>query len=281
MAKKPPTGRKGRGGRRRKSRKRPSKKAIAAKRHEIAVRYGAHEARARELRPKKSIGHIRIQELKRLIRDRHGGNELPDTRAGGELLRFALEHFAHMDNGDGLARSFASIYAPWLAEGKFNRVWDCVSVNPRRTDADEAGIRVDLTFEERERLRITTMFCVDKTREEVQAIHRERKRARDRDRQQRKRRPMIRETSRYSSAVVLGRREVAILKLLGSDWTPVTALVETIASEPAFAAIAPGSMPPLVHRTIKRLQSCGKAEIAIEGGEGKKRRMLVRAAKHS
>lgn len=278
MAKKPPSGREERGGHPTSPNKPPSEKEVAAKQHEIAVRYGAHEARARELRPKKSIGHIRIQELKRLIRDRHGRDELPDTKAGGEFVRFALEHFAHMDNGDGLARNFASIYAPWLAESEFDRIWDCISVNPPRTDASEAGIRVDLTFEERERLRITTMFCIDKTREEVEANKKEKKRARDRDRQRRKRQPMIRETSR-DSAVVLGRREAAILKRLDGDWTPASALVQTIASEPAFATAAPGSVRPLVHRAIERLQSFGKAEIAIEGGQGKKRRMLVRATK--
>ncbi len=125
------------------------------------------------------------------------------------------------------------------------------------------------------------MFCTDKSRQEVQAIHRERKLARDRDRQRRKRQPMIQEASADNKNYTLGRRELAILRRLNGDWTPATALIEIMTSDATFATVAPASMRPLVHRSIKRLQRCGKADVWDQNGEGEKQRMLVRAKKPS
>lgn len=282
MAKKPPSGREGRGGHPTSPNKPPPEKEVAAKRHEIARHYDALDAKAREARPKKNVPQYRVSEIGRLIVDRYGTKGLPDDRAGREILAFALESFAHVNQDySDPARKFAENYAPWLPAEEFNSLWERVFPLRPFADSDEAGLRVDLMFDERDRLRIGTMFCVDKTKEEVREILRNRKRARDRDRQRKKRQPMIQQNSESSARQALGYRELAILSQVGKKWTAAPALIKTLTSEPAFAELSANSMRTVFHRLVDRLQRCGKVETTMEDGEGRKRKKLVRAAKSS
>ena len=150
----------------------------------IAIRYRA-DARMRAERgpPETKIPCLRGRELERLFRDRYG-RHLPDDDAGRDDFLIAAHTIAGRGkNPDKRIRAFAAAWAPWMEAGELAAVIATVVPHPRRYTALQAGNRLGLTDEERDRLRITTIRAAGVTDQEMA----DRRRAKDRDRKTAKR----------------------------------------------------------------------------------------------
>lgn len=127
----------------------------------------------------------RLREIDRLIANRHG-QFVPVERISGYL---AVAAFCHEDAASSLAwvrrytpaavAGFDDIFAPVRLE-KEGRRWNL--------SGEDAGARVGLTFEERQRLCISTMWAADMPIAEQKEQIKEAKRERERERIAAKRR---------------------------------------------------------------------------------------------
>ena len=119
----------------------------------------------------------RLREIDRLIADRHG-QFVPVERISDYL---AVAAFCHQDTASSLAwmqryapsavAGFDDLFAPVRLE-KEGRRWNL--------SVEDAGARVGLMFEERQRLGITTMWAADMPIAEQKEAIKEAKRERDR-----------------------------------------------------------------------------------------------------
>ncbi|WBL82304.1 hypothetical protein I3J27_18400 [Bradyrhizobium xenonodulans] len=140
---------------------RPAPHIVKAKKREIQIRH--RNGRKFSMAPK------RLAEIDRLLVHRYG-RELPDDDAGRDDALIMLHHFAH--GGDALNRMTAWMArrAPWMPPGEANALIDRVFAKPIKWGAETMGKRLRLTWAERTKLKIGTVWAFDITREEAAAI---------------------------------------------------------------------------------------------------------------
>lgn len=102
------------------------------------------------------ITRRRLRELTDLIRDRCG-HELPDDDAGREYLAIVVDHMGHLVDGRNRALNFAGLWAPWMPASDLWLLFEAAAQMPRSWKAEELGRELNLSPEDRRRLRVTTI----------------------------------------------------------------------------------------------------------------------------
>jgi hypothetical protein len=134
-----------------------------------------------------TLRRCRLDELRRLFRDRYGGPVLPDDDAGREDLCELLLLASMAFNPDRTMRNVLSQAAPWMPTAEAEQLIDDVNRTPiylRKPSARILGDRLRLTSEERHRLAIRTIRPFDRTDEQLKRD----RNAKDKERKWRKRR---------------------------------------------------------------------------------------------
>ena len=85
-------------------------------------------------------------------------------------------HLAELSNPEARIRDWMYRRCPWFSVAEIEVISDKVAAKPLRWSATTLGRRINLLFEDRERLRLTTIAPVDMTREEIAELRKQRKR---------------------------------------------------------------------------------------------------------
>jgi hypothetical protein len=132
----------------------PDPRTVNAKKREIARRYARKHDKRLELTV---VARMRVSQLERLFASRYG-QTLPDDDAGRDDL-FVAAHHVCTKGGDIIA--WASLWAPWLGDTEARKLAARVSANPLRWKADTLAARLNVSYAERQRLKLTTIGAVD------------------------------------------------------------------------------------------------------------------------
>ncbi len=158
--------------------KRPSPGVIKAKKAEVAKRYRWHRKHA----TKPQLTAIRLAELNRICAARYG-DCIPHNDIGRKLALIAAHHLAHLaGHPQRLLMRWASLRAPWLTIASVNAILAEVATNPKTWKADTLAKMLDLTMDERQALRITTIGAIDCSKSQREARRRQQKKLRERTR---------------------------------------------------------------------------------------------------
>jgi hypothetical protein len=124
---------------------------------------------------------VRLAELERFLIDRWGPT-LPDDDAGNEDAFVMASQLANLADAETRVAGWLAARAPWMSITSRQALTARVIAKPLRWSSGALARRLNLTAEERDRLKITTIGAVDQTPEERVALRKERKRQRERDR---------------------------------------------------------------------------------------------------
>lgn len=117
-------------------------------------------------RPKaqpRTLASIRVNELTRLFRARHG-YQLPDTPLGRDHAGIMCQHLAEA-SADPLKRinDWLGLWCPWMTIGEAKVIREQCILQPRRWKAKTLGFRLRLVDVDRATLGIRTIAAVDLT----------------------------------------------------------------------------------------------------------------------
>jgi hypothetical protein len=256
------------------SNSRPSADIVAARKREIAQRYGRRHG------PQSAKGRItslrRAQAL-RLLKHRHGAT-LPDNADGRAALQVLLEL--------GLDGMGALAVATWASGGELDRLIEAADDNwrfwgrdSRRNDTitQRLGERLEVTFAEKTALRLYHLGCIDADLRDVADHYRKRKNQRDKAGRVRKREQRsaqeaatttpgtlptgweLKQTNPRAFALAVGPLikygcwEVPDLASYAGQWLDV------------FKGLRPDALRQAVHRALTALQRPGLLEVGTNG----------------
>lgn len=149
-------------------------KLQSAQHREIKRRYRRRSAP----RTKPQFASLRLRDLTKLIRARHGV-ELPNDAAGLLMVEIVAHHLA-MLNANPIDRinRWVDLWAPWYRIGELKTLREEVLRNPKRWKADQLAWVLRLIEADRRALGITTIGAIDMGKRERMARRRQRSRAR-------------------------------------------------------------------------------------------------------
>lgn len=151
--------------------RKPAPKLVKAKHHEIDVRYGVDKRHRQEDR-KFNMAPVRLAELNRLFDYRYGQPELTDDDAGRDDAKIAVHHLVQIGGktAPGVrAAAWLARRAPWMPRDEAEALIAAALAKPIRWGADTLGKRVRLTWAERKKLKIGTIWAIDMSRAEAAA----------------------------------------------------------------------------------------------------------------
>jgi hypothetical protein len=159
---------------------RPDAATVAAKKHEIAVRY-------RKGKRPFSMASKRVKELRGLFESRHG-NQLPDDDAGRDDAKVMLDHMAARPGAmPAHLETFLRQWCPWMDADEIAEMTADAMAKPLRYRADTLATRLRLTEAERTALNIMTIGAIDLPKAEREARRKVQSSRRSRDWRARKR----------------------------------------------------------------------------------------------
>lgn len=129
------------------------------------------------------IAKLRAGELSRLFFTRYRGTILPDDDAGRADALIMINHLIMLADGKRQVLDWCRRCAPWFLDHA-QLLLDELIKRPRKYRADPLGQLLNLTSEERDRLKIHTIGAVDLDREQ----RKQRRREKDKKAKQEKRR---------------------------------------------------------------------------------------------
>lgn len=132
--------------------------AVARTRRLIKLAYDAEE-RAHKLSPTKMRKTIRIRDIERVLAFNYRG-PLPDDDAGLEDLKIMIHHLIRI-TGDHAVHCWVERWAPWATTGMLDAMIAAAKADPRAWIADELADEMQLTFDIRQALGITTIGAID------------------------------------------------------------------------------------------------------------------------
>ncbi|GEC52651.1 hypothetical protein ABIF38_005694 [Bradyrhizobium japonicum] len=146
-------------------------RAVAQTRALIKLLYDVHE-NSRKTPLYQTRKNIRFSELELLFAYQFRDTVLPDDSAGLDCLHIAACHLWHLGKNcgpDAAIREWAAQWAPWLSPYDVETIIMMVEADPRKWTADELGQEMQLPFETRQALGITTIgaFDLDKAGREL------------------------------------------------------------------------------------------------------------------
>jgi hypothetical protein len=157
----------------------PFDHSVAARLAEIAIRYRWHARQGRRGRRGFSRVALTLHQVRRLFRDRQW-DELPDSDLGRDALWITANLLARR-RGD-VARHiwiWARQHCPWKPEEELAILIETVVVKPRWFSVDRLGKLLQVTEEERARLKLTQIGALGVPKRERKRRRRERARQRE------------------------------------------------------------------------------------------------------
>jgi len=137
-----------------------------------------------------AIRRLRLGDIKKLLRSRYG-HTLPDDDAGLADLELMLDCVSFVPNARFRMKNIIEIWAPWMdAEASYALV-EAVLRKPdymRKITAADLGAKLNLTWYERQKLKIRTIAPVDLNSDEFAQKRKDCRREKARLRQGRRRR---------------------------------------------------------------------------------------------
>lgn len=132
----------------------------------------------------KGVRDVRLRELAKVMRARHGAGPVTDQTAALDYAVFAAHHIGEPN---AIAR-WIDLHTPCLPTGVRDEIVRAAVEEPRKWKAAQAGQFLRLSYDERSALGITTIRAQDLTRAEHQILKDLRKRERDRAKAEARRR---------------------------------------------------------------------------------------------
>src|SRR6516164_4782998 len=111
------------------------------------------------------IRRLRLANLRKLLRDRNGPI-LPDDDAGREYLVELLLPISVGPNADIKMPNAIEVWAPWMQKDEATQIIDHINRMPiweRKPKAKPLGERLNVTYAQRERLKLWTIQACDLT----------------------------------------------------------------------------------------------------------------------
>lgn len=216
---------------------------------------GRRRAVSKQQAAKKTLEVYRRQIFK-LCNMRFGNHFVRDSDDGRALLTALLCCLL----GDDVAMQAA----PWLERDDLQ----AMRRNARRLRPRQIGPLLGVTDAERKLGKLWLLRPCDKPWREVQREASERRDKADRERKRRKRLEQREERLMMQRT---NKRDDAIMRMLTTDWIPVSALVREAGDCRAFRRpdgrlIRPNGLRKLVHRTLKMLAEHGAVETILRKG---------------
>jgi hypothetical protein len=258
--------------------------ATMANNDDPAVVQARHAEIQRRYRPKwdsknkgDRIKSVRRKQVLHLLQDRHGP-ALPDDAAGRAALQIlfelgldgpAAQRLATWADGPEIERLIAAADRNWRAWSKRRDQGD-PAIDPKLIP-ERLGERLELSFEEYRRLRLSRLRPCDTPRHEVDKYIRDGRRKRDADRKRHERE----QAKQMRSAVVTdpwdlpdGRaKALACAPLADRAWWSVRALTDyALERLGAFEGLDYAACRKATLRTVRELQDLGIVEAKTEPG---------------
>jgi hypothetical protein len=136
------------------------------------------------------IRRLRLGDLKKILRWRYH-HTLADDDAGRADLELLLDCVSFVPNARYRMKNVIEVWAPWMDTAESYELVEHVLSKPdylRKLKADQLGEKLNLTYEERQRLRIRTIAPADLSQEEFAERRKSQRRVKKRESQQRRRR---------------------------------------------------------------------------------------------
>jgi hypothetical protein len=242
------------------------------------------------------IKSIRRNQVLRLLRDRYG-NTLPDNAVSRVALQLlfeldldgpAAQQFAPWANGNEIDHLIKVADANWIAWSKRREKDD--PTTDAKLIPERIGDRLELSFEEYQRLGLTHLRPCDVARHEVDKFIRDRRAERDAERKRHKREQSKKATSTilYSPLYLPNRpinlrraKSLALSPLADWQWWTTRRLAEYSIERPlyGFVGLDYASARQAVRRAAAYLQSLGLGETKNEPGAHGLKETLVRRVK--
>lgn len=143
-----------------------------------------------------TLSGLRLFEIERIIKARHGGIQIPDPTGTDDLQTCLAYLAAGITSVEPGFLAWVQMVAPWALGDSYKQDLQIIidAAEQRKADktgdfdADAVAKILNVTFIERTRLELRTIGCNDLTKEQRIAIAKEKKRGADRKRQAAKRR---------------------------------------------------------------------------------------------
>lgn len=113
-------------------------------------------------RPPPSILELRLRDLSRLRAGRYG-EVMPDCKDTRHLVKIIVQHLALMPATRPIKTipSWIELFAPWMTAAETARILSETLDEPKYWKAHDLGWTLGLTDNDRRRLKITTIGCID------------------------------------------------------------------------------------------------------------------------
>lgn len=185
------------------------------KRADAIRRENEAETRRRRKRRKPSLATLRIGDLNRLYRARHG-EHLPDDDSGREAFALMAHHLAMLPPEPARRiAEWARLHAPWLTDDERDEIIATILDRPRRFRASRLARLLAVTEDERADNHITTIGCIDRGKGKRSIRRRERRRA---YMQRRRRDKGIRPRHEYEAAALARQAPWTALGISRATW---------------------------------------------------------------
>lgn len=200
---------------------------------------------AKRTLPRVAVAPFRIRDLNRLFNARWGPM-LPNDDGGRSDAFVMLCHLAQLaDDPSKRMDHFLDLRTPWMTIGERCELKQVAFASDARWSADELAAIMNVYFQERSALGLTTIGAIDVDLTARKALRLKKQRERQRQSRQQKRmapKPRLSASSQRASSIF------ATLK--PGDWCPIAALCEELKGAPEFAGCEQ-SMRSAVHRAVK------------------------------
>ena len=137
-----------------------------------------------------TIRRLRLGDLKKILRSRYG-HTLPDDDAGRDDLELLLDLVSFVPDARYRMKNVIETWAPWMETEESYALVEAVLRKPeylRKPSAADLGVKLNLTWGERQHLAIRTIAPADLSPEEFAAKRKERRKEKERAKKARQRR---------------------------------------------------------------------------------------------
>lgn len=136
--------------------RRPDPKVLKRKLLDIELRYNAHSRDVRVSHRSRGMAAIRLAEMTRWLNDTYGKGVELEYKDMLIVLIF-VHHLGALKDAARRINDWVRTYAPWISPHDLERMIGETQTRPMRWKADRLGWHLQLTEEQRSRLKIRTI----------------------------------------------------------------------------------------------------------------------------
>ncbi|MFD2183329.1 hypothetical protein [Rhodoplanes azumiensis] len=206
------------------------------------------------------VSALRVPEIERVFRHRYVA-VLPDDDAGRDDLDVLLVHVLRFSNGHQVAPSFVRRWAPWASAEEAATLVEKAAGTDSIGTADEVAERLGLTYEERQKLGITTIGAIDCGPAERARRRKERHAARQRARRRERKQDAAERRGKVLARLDLSPRAASLFDRLASGRWMKLPEVERSWTEGEVGGLSPAAKHMAVWRAARELVRVGLVDI--------------------